>query len=58
MGGRPATYLVQTKGPYQLDTGDIVRVAVYGDPELTKTYKVDDGGAISCSGRMKNRPWE
>jgi polysaccharide biosynthesis/export protein len=45
--GAPATYLVQTKGPYQLDTGDVVRVSVYGEPELTKTYKVDDGGAIS-----------
>jgi polysaccharide export outer membrane protein len=44
---RPATYLVETKGPYQLDTGDVVRVSVYGDPELTKSYKVDDGGAIS-----------
>jgi polysaccharide biosynthesis/export protein len=47
MSGRPATYLVQTKGPYQLDTGDVVRVSVYGDAELTKTYKVDDGGAVS-----------
>jgi polysaccharide export outer membrane protein len=45
--GAPSTYLVQTKGPYQLDTGDVVRVAVYGDAELSKTYKVDDGGAIS-----------
>jgi polysaccharide export outer membrane protein len=45
--GAPATYLVQTKGPYQLDTGDVVRVSVYGDAELTKTYKVDDGGSIS-----------
>ena len=42
----PATYLVQTKGPYQLDTGDIVRVLVYGDADISKTYKVDDGGAI------------
>lgn len=45
--GRPSTYLVQTKGPYQLDTGDVVRVTVYGDAELTKSYKVDDGGAVS-----------
>lgn len=45
--GRPGTYLVAVKGPYQLDTGDVVRVAVYGDPELTKSYKIDDGGAIS-----------
>jgi polysaccharide biosynthesis/export protein len=44
---RPATYLVDTKGPYQLDTGDAVRVTVYGDEELTETYRVDDGGAIA-----------
>lgn len=43
----PATYQVQTKGPYQLDTGDAVRVTVYGDAELTNTYRVNDSGAIS-----------
>lgn len=43
----PATYLVDTKGPYQLDTGDAVRVTVYGDTELTNTYRVNDSGAIS-----------
>jgi len=44
---RPATYLVDTKGPYELDTGDEVRVTVYGDAELSKTYRVDDNGAIA-----------
>jgi polysaccharide export outer membrane protein len=44
---RPATYLVEVKGPYALDTGDVVRVTVYGEAELTKTYRVDDGGAVS-----------
>ena len=44
--GRPATYLVETKGPYTLDTGDVVRVSVYGDAEISKSYRVDDGGAI------------
>ncbi|WP_170116515.1 polysaccharide biosynthesis/export family protein [Devosia submarina] len=44
---RPATYLVETKGPYQLDTGDTVRVSVYGDEDLTDTYRVDDSGAIA-----------
>lgn len=44
---RPATYLVETKGPYQLDTGDAVRVTVYGDAELTNTYRIDDSGAIA-----------
>lgn len=44
---RATTYLVDVKGPYQLDTGDIVRVTVYGDAELSKTYRVDDNGAIA-----------
>jgi polysaccharide biosynthesis/export protein len=44
---RPATYLVDTKGPYQLDTGDLVKVTVYGDAELTDTYRVDDAGTIA-----------
>jgi polysaccharide export outer membrane protein len=44
---RPATYLVETKGPYLLDTGDAVRVSVYGDSALTNTYQVDDSGAIA-----------
>jgi polysaccharide export outer membrane protein len=44
---RPTSYPVQTKGPYQLDTGDAVRVTVYGDAELTNTYRVDDNGAIA-----------
>jgi polysaccharide export outer membrane protein len=44
---RPATYLVETKGPYQLDTGDTVRVTVYGDEELSDTYRIDDSGAIA-----------
>jgi polysaccharide export outer membrane protein len=41
------TYPVDTAGPYQLNTGDIVRVTVYGDTSLTNTYKIDDSGAIS-----------
>lgn len=44
---KTATYLVETKGPYQLDTGDVVRVTVYGDAELSKSYRVDDSGAIA-----------
>ena len=44
---RPATYLVETKGPYQLDTGDAVRVTVYGDADLSETYRIDDSGAIA-----------
>jgi polysaccharide export outer membrane protein len=44
---RPATYLVEPQGPYRLDTGDVVRVTVYGDETLSTTYRVDDAGAIS-----------
>lgn len=47
MNARPATYLVETKGPYALDTGDVVRVTVYGEAELTKSYRVDDAGSLS-----------
>lgn len=47
LNARPSTYLVQTKGPYALDTGDVVRVTVYGEAEMTQSYRVDDGGAIS-----------
>lgn len=42
-----ATYLVETKGPYQLDTGDAVKVTVYGDGDLSDTYRIDDSGAIA-----------
>jgi polysaccharide export outer membrane protein len=44
---RPSAYSIETRGPYQLDTGDIVRVSVYGDAELSKSYRVDDKGAIA-----------
>jgi polysaccharide export outer membrane protein len=44
---RSAIYEVDTKGPYQLDTGDTLRVTVYGDAELSSTYKVDDSGSIA-----------
>ena len=44
---RPATYLVETKGPYTLDTGDAVRVTVYGDADLSDTYRIDDSGSIA-----------
>jgi len=47
LNARPATYLVETKGPYPLDTGDVVNVTVYGEAEMTKTYTIDDAGAVS-----------
>jgi len=33
--------------PYLLDSGDRVRVFVYGQPNLSRTYNVDGGGFIS-----------
>lgn len=43
----PSTYIVETKGPYTLDSGDILAVTVYGEAELTKSYRVDDAGNVS-----------
>lgn len=47
LNGRPATYPVETKGPYTLDTGDVIRVSVYGDEALSANYRVSDSGAVS-----------
>lgn len=44
---RPATYLVDVKGPYQLDTGDGLKITVYGDEQLTGNYRVDDAGKVA-----------
>jgi polysaccharide export outer membrane protein len=33
--------------PYQLDSGDRLRVVVFGQPDLSNTYVVDQAGAIS-----------
>lgn len=34
-------------GPYLLDTGDRLRIFVYGQPNLSRVYVVDQGGKIS-----------
>jgi polysaccharide export outer membrane protein len=34
-------------GPYLLDTGDRLRVFVYGQPNLSRLYTVDHGGTIT-----------
>lgn len=47
VNSRPKTYLVETKGPYTLDTGDVVRVTVYGDETLSELYRIDDTGSIA-----------
>jgi polysaccharide export outer membrane protein len=42
-----AAYKVDAPQAYSLDTGDVVRVTVYGDDTLTNTYTVTDKGTIS-----------
>lgn len=42
-----AAYKVDAPREYTLDTGDTVRVTVYGDETLTNTYTVTDKGTIS-----------
>jgi polysaccharide export outer membrane protein len=42
-----AAYKVDTTREYTLDTGDVVRVTVYGDETLSNTYAVTDKGTIS-----------
>lgn len=43
----PGTYSVEQQGPYTLDTGDVVRIIVYGDDALSDDYAVDDAGNIA-----------
>ena len=52
--GRPLKqqgYVVEDRGdrqgPYKLDTGDKLRVFVYGQPNLSRLYNVDQSGSIS-----------
>ncbi len=45
--GLHKSYTIDTSGPYLLDTGDVVRVTVYGEEDLSNTYRVDDSGVIS-----------
>lgn len=52
--GRPLKqqgYVVEDRGdrqgPYKLDTGDKLRVFVYGQPNLSRLYSVDQSGSIS-----------
>lgn len=42
-----ATYKVEAPHEYTLDTGDVVRVTVYGDETLTNNYTITDKGSIS-----------
>lgn len=47
MNRAPSTYDVGAPAAYSLDTGDVVRVTVYGDDTLTNTYNVTDKGTIA-----------
>ena len=42
-----STYQADAPAAYTLDTGDVLRVTVYGDTTLTNNYTVTDKGTIS-----------
>jgi polysaccharide export outer membrane protein len=44
--GAPLTLVAETDGPYLLDSGDRLRVFVYGQPNLSRAYTVDHDGGI------------
>lgn len=39
--------VADTDGPYLLDSGDKLRIFVYGQPNLSRVYTVDHGGMIT-----------
>ena len=47
--GHPSGYIVESAGarPYLLDTGDRLRIFVYGQPNLSRLYTVDQAGIVS-----------
>ena len=45
-GGAPQA-VADTDGPYLLDTGDRLRIFVYGQPNLSRGYTVDHEGSIT-----------
>lgn len=49
--------VADSDGPYLLDTGDRLRIFVYGQPNLSRGYTVDHGGYITVPliGRVKAR---
>jgi polysaccharide export outer membrane protein len=42
-----AIYPLQVHGTYTLDGGDVIRVSVYGDETISKSYKVDEDGTVN-----------
>ncbi|MFV0297853.1 MAG: polysaccharide biosynthesis/export family protein [Hyphomicrobiaceae bacterium] len=49
--------VADTDGPYLLDTGDKLRIFVYGQPNLSRIYTVDHEGSLSIPliGRVSAR---
>lgn len=47
LNSRTAPSALLQSGPYSIDAGDVLRVAVYGDEGISKTYKVDESGQIA-----------
>lgn len=49
--------VAESDGPYLLDTGDKLRIFVYGQPNLSRIYTVDHGGQITVPliGNVKAR---
>ncbi|CAN5174876.1 polysaccharide biosynthesis/export family protein [soil metagenome] len=43
----PDSYHPELVSPYQLDSGDRLRVIVFGQPDLSNTYVVSQGGSIA-----------
>ncbi len=46
-GYAPGPMIAEGEGPYLLDTGDRLRVFVYGQPNLSRAYTVDQEGKIT-----------
>ncbi len=42
-----STYPLEVHGAYTLDGGDVVRISVYGDDSISRSYKVDQDGTIN-----------
>jgi polysaccharide export outer membrane protein len=47
LNGDLKSYPAQPRGPYTLDAGDVITVAVYGDDNFGKAFKVDESGTVS-----------
>jgi polysaccharide export outer membrane protein len=43
----PAAFVTSYAEPYRLDSGDELRVTVFGEAELTDTYAVDQAGYVT-----------